>query len=146
MKIEKVARDKIIDEIFKESDATIADLKAKIDKAAKDMEVAVEEAKKTRQSEIDKLNAEIAKLNADLAAKSASPTSTPGDDMTKQIADLKAELDKAKAASASASASPNKAKIEAILLKFKAKEPYDDGKYIISELSEGFHIKLKAKP
>jgi phage-related minor tail protein len=85
---------------------------------------------------------EIAKLKAELAAKSASPTSTPGDDMTKQIADLKAELAKA----ASASVSPIQPKIETILNAFKTADTQEYDKYIIHKLEGGFHIKLKTKP
>lgn len=133
-------------ELKKDDKEEIEKLNAKIAELTSSKEKDIDEAKKTRENEVKERDKQITDLKAELAkAKESTSASTPPtgtSDMTKQIADLKAELDKAKAASAIAS--PLQAKIEAILKNFKTNQPYDDGTYIISKLSEGYHIKLKA--
>jgi chromosome segregation ATPase len=122
------------------SKAELAASKAELAAARKQFDTDINSAKESREDELKKAKDSLAAKEAEIVTlKSVSPTGSP--DMTKQIAELKVELDKAKAA---ATASPNQAKIDKILENFKTNQPYEDDKYTISKLNEGFHIKLKA--
>ena len=124
-------------EILKQENNAVAESIEQIfEDFKKKIEDDVAEAKKTRQSDIDKLDVEIAALKVELAAaKAAPPSSVAVTAKDAEIAALKVEL---------AAASSIQAKIDPILTAFKDPNtktvPHD--KYTIKKLDKGFEIIL----